>query len=47
MLMLSWMYDRYIVTACEQSFDQIRQGHGDTVNFGRIGLCNNAETLWV
>ena len=47
MLALSWMYDRYIMTACEQSFDQIRQGHGDAVDFGRIGLGNNAETLRV
>jgi hypothetical protein len=43
MVALFRMNDRYSMTARDKSFHQVRQGHGDTVYLGRIGLSNDAD----
>ena len=44
---LSWMDHGDLIAACAQSAYQTRQGNGDAIYFGRVGLGNNADMLLI
>ena len=47
LISLSWMDHGDPVAARAQSAHQTRQGYGDAIYFGRVGLGNNANVLLI